>query len=49
MTLVSIAASSRLQPGLSEQIDYLVKEKEADPTITDIEGYNAVSLKATIY
>lgn len=43
MTLVSIAASSRLQPGLEDQISYLVKEKKADPTIPDIEGYTAVS------
>lgn len=42
MTLVSIAAASRLQPGLCEQIDYLVKEKGADPTITDIDGFSAL-------
>ena len=43
MTLVSIAAASRLQPGLEDQISYLVKDKKADPTIPDIEGYTAVS------
>lgn len=45
MTLVSIAASSRLQPGLEKEVDYLVKEKGADPKITDINGFNAVSSK----
>ncbi|XP_076464084.1 poly [ADP-ribose] polymerase tankyrase-like isoform X2 [Babylonia areolata] len=42
MTLVSIAASSRLQPGLEDQISYLVKEKKADPTVPDLEGYTAL-------
>ncbi|KAL8622950.1 hypothetical protein ACOMHN_027071 [Nucella lapillus] len=42
MTLVSIATSSRLQPGLEEQIAYLVKEKKADPTVPDLEGYTAL-------
>ncbi|XP_025104527.1 LOW QUALITY PROTEIN: tankyrase-like protein [Pomacea canaliculata] len=42
MTLVSIAASSRLQPGLEKEVDYLVKEKGADPKITDINGFNAL-------
>jgi hypothetical protein len=48
MTLVSIAASSRLQEGLEEQIAYLVKEKKADPTIPDIDGYTAVSMHTFI-
>lgn len=39
---MSIACSSALQKGLEDQVVYLLK-KGGDPTITDVNGFNAVS------
>ncbi|XP_052057851.1 poly [ADP-ribose] polymerase tankyrase-like isoform X2 [Mytilus californianus] len=41
MTLLSIACSSALQKGLEDQVVYLLK-KGGDPTITDVNGFNAL-------
>ena len=43
MTLVAIAAASPLIGGLYQQVEYLVKQKKADATITDSEGSDPVS------
>ena len=42
MTLVGLACSSPLEPGIVEQVEYLVKRQKADVTITDTGGNNAV-------
>ena len=42
MTLLSIACNSALHKGLDDQVVYLLK-KGGDPTITDVNGFNAVS------
>ncbi|XP_064602038.1 poly [ADP-ribose] polymerase tankyrase-like isoform X2 [Liolophura sinensis] len=42
MTLVSIAAASPLVPGLYEQLKFLIVDKGADTTSTDINGYTAL-------
>lgn len=41
MTLLSIACSSALEKGLDDQVAYLLK-KGGDPTITDVDGFNAL-------
>ena len=41
MTLLSIACSSALHKGLDDQVVYLLK-KGGDPTITDVNGFNAL-------
>jgi len=43
MTLVSLACSSPLVDGIVDQISYLVVTKNADCTIADADGMNAVS------
>ncbi|XP_078315747.1 poly [ADP-ribose] polymerase tankyrase-like isoform X2 [Crassostrea virginica] len=40
-TLISVACSSRIETGLSEQVTYIL-DKGADPTIVDVEGFNAL-------
>ncbi|CAL1535690.1 unnamed protein product [Lymnaea stagnalis] len=42
MTLASIACRSRLVSGLDTQITNLIKNYKADPTIRDVNGYNAL-------
>ena len=42
MTLLSVACSSPLVDGIVEQIEYLVKTKHADCTLTDANNANAV-------
>lgn len=42
---MSIAAASPLVPGLYEQLKFLVVDKGADTTSTDINGYTAVSIE----
>ncbi|XP_071081128.1 poly [ADP-ribose] polymerase tankyrase-like [Haliotis cracherodii] len=42
MTLTSIAVRSKITSALVRQVEYLVNDKKADPTITDLEGRNAL-------
>ncbi|XP_059138557.1 poly [ADP-ribose] polymerase tankyrase-like isoform X2 [Physella acuta] len=42
MTLASIACRSRLVPGLDSQITNLINVYKADPTIRDVNGFNAL-------
>ncbi|XP_067682285.1 poly [ADP-ribose] polymerase tankyrase-like [Haliotis asinina] len=42
MTLTSIAVRSKVTKALVRQVEYLVNDKKADPTITDLEGRNAL-------
>jgi hypothetical protein len=42
-TLISVACSSHIEKGLVEQVSYIL-DKGADPTIVDIDGFNAVSI-----
>ena len=42
-TLISVACSSRIDTGLLEQVTYIL-DKGADPTIVDVDGFNAVSI-----
>lgn len=42
MTLASIACKSRLAPGLEGQIQSLIQNFKADPTIKDVNGCNAL-------
>ena len=39
---MGLACSSPLEPGIVEQVEYLVKRQKADVTITDTGGNNAV-------
>lgn len=41
--MTSIAVRSKITSALVRQVEYLVNDKKADPTITDLEGRNAVS------
>ena len=44
MTLASTACKSCLVPGLDSQIKSLIQNFKADPTIKDVNGFNAVSV-----
>ena len=41
-TLASVAVSSALEPGLYNQMLYLIDEQKADPRITDANGLDAL-------
>lgn len=48
LTLLSVATSSALTPGLYDQIKYLI-DRKASPSVKDVNGLNAVRTYLYMY